>query len=111
MTLSLRDPRTATAGFAVALPALLIVVVLGIGALMAGSVSVRLQDAAADAARLAARGEPDRASGVVGSAVEGASATVEGSGDLICVTASANVVLSVVTVPVWAKSCALDGGL
>lgn len=111
MTLSLRDRGSASAEFAVALPALLIVVVLGIGALMAGSVSVRLQDAAADAARLAARGEPDRASSVVGSAVDGASATVEGSGDLVCVTASANVVLSVVTVPVWARSCALDGGL
>ncbi|MGO3370712.1 TadE family type IV pilus minor pilin, partial [Microbacterium gubbeenense] len=96
---------------AAALPALIIVVVLGIGALMAGSVSVRLQDAAADAARLAARGEPDRVAGVVGSAVDGASAIVEGSGELICVTASANVALSIVTVPVWAKSCALDGGL
>ncbi|MGO3722481.1 TadE family type IV pilus minor pilin, partial [Microbacterium gubbeenense] len=103
--------RAASAEFAVALPALLIVVVLGIGALMAGSVSVRLQDAAADAARLAARGEPDRVAGVVGSAVDGASAIVEGSGELICVTASANVALSIVTVPVWAKSCALDGGL
>ncbi|MGO1414769.1 MAG: TadE family type IV pilus minor pilin [Microbacterium gubbeenense] len=111
MTLSLRDRGSASAEFGVARPAPQIVVGVGIGARKAGSLSVRLQDAAADAARLAARGEPDRASGVVGSAVEGASATVEGSGDLICVTASANVVLSVVTVPVWAKSCALDGGL
>ncbi|MGO1880366.1 MAG: TadE family type IV pilus minor pilin [Microbacterium gubbeenense] len=107
-----RRPRAPAGGYSGApLPALIIVVVLGIGALMAGSVSVRLQDAAADAARLAARGEPDRVAGVVGSAVDGASAIVEGSGELICVTASANVALSIVTVPVWAKSCALDGGL
>ena len=111
MTLSLRDRGSASAEFAVALPALIIVVALGIGALMAGSVTVRLQDAAADGARLAARGEPDRVAGVVGSAVTGASATIEGAGDLVCVTASANVSLTIVTVPVLAKSCALDGGL
>ena len=59
------DDRGAVAAeFAVALPALVLVIALGVGALSAGSRQVRLQDAVADAARLAAReDDPGRAAG------------------------------------------------
>ena len=58
-----RAPRgeegSVAAEFAVTLPALLLVLALGIGALAAGGQSVRLQDAAADAARLIARADDE----------------------------------------------------
>lgn len=105
------DRGSASAEFAIALPAFVLVIALGLGALTAGSVAVRLQDAAADAARLAARGEPDRAAGVVGGAVSGASAAVGVNGDLVCVTATTELRIGALAVPLWARSCALDGGL
>lgn len=107
----LDDRGSVSAEFAVALPALLVVIALGVGALTAGSAHVRLQDAAADAARLVARGEPDRAASVVGSAVPGATAGIAGGAELVCVTASADVRVAAFTIPVSAKSCALEGGL
>lgn len=105
---ALGDRGSATAEFAVALPAVAIVLVLGAGALAAGGTAVRLQDAVADAARLAARGEShSRATEAVTSAVDGARATVKGRGDLVCVEASTRSHLITVT----ATSCALDGGI
>lgn len=106
-----RDRGSVSAEFAVAVPAILIVILLAIGALGAGSVKVRLQDAAADAARLAARGDGSRAAGVVSVAVSGARTAIGTNGDLVCVTANTEVRIAVFTVPVWAESCALDGGL
>jgi Flp pilus assembly protein TadG len=106
-----RDRGPVSAEFAVAVPAIVVIILLAIGALGAGSVKVRLQDAAADAARLAARGDGSRASGVVSVAVSGARTAIGSQGDLVCVTASTEVRIAVFTVPVWAESCALDGGL
>ena len=105
------DRGSVAAELAVALPAVLVVLVLGIGALFAASTQVRLQDVAADGARLVARGEPeDRAAGVVAQ-VAGASAAVSWSGELVCVTASASPRVAGVPIPLRAVSCALDGGL
>lgn len=101
-----------TAELAVALPAVVLVIVLAVGALAAASVQVRLQDAAADAARLIARGEPDeRAAGVVSAAVGGASYGVDHRGDLVCVTTRAEARVGPVSAPLEASSCALAGGL
>jgi hypothetical protein len=44
-------------------------------------------------------------------AVSGARTAIGSQGDLVCVTASTEVRIAVFTVPVWAESCALDGGL
>ena len=67
------DGGSVVAEFAIALPAVVIVFLLGMGALGASARQLRLQDAVADAARLAARGEADdRVRGVVGAAVPGA---------------------------------------
>lgn len=110
---SLRDERGSVAAeLAVALPAVVVVVALGIGGLLAASTHVRLQDAAADAARLIARGEPgERAAGAVTSAVAGARSASSHSGDLVCVTATADVAVAGMPVTLTASSCALAGGL
>jgi hypothetical protein len=98
-----------TAEFAVALPAVILVVTLGVAALGAGARTVRLQDAAADAARLVARGESaDRALAVVAAA--GGTARVEPRGDLVCVTAQAPASIPTLP-PSTATACALAGGL
>ena len=104
------DRGSVVAEFAVALPAVALVLLFGLGALAAGARHVRLQDAAADAARLVARGEPDAAAGdLVARAVPGGSASVHGSGDLVCVTASAPA--GIAGMELSATSCALAGGL
>ena len=65
------DRGSVVAEFAVALPAVIVVVLFSVAALTASAQQVRLQDAAADAARLAARGEPTgRVEGTVAAAVK-----------------------------------------
>ncbi|MGB3732081.1 TadE family type IV pilus minor pilin [Microbacterium sp.] len=103
---------SAAAELAIALPAVLLALLLGVGALNAAAVQVSLQDAAADAARLLGRGESTaRAAGVI-AVVDGARMSSANSGDLVCVTASARVSVSrLISIPLSARSCALDGGL
>ncbi|GAA3760474.1 hypothetical protein GCM10022240_11430 [Microbacterium kribbense] len=106
------DRGSVTAEFAVAVPAVVLVLVLGAATLGACSRQVRLQDAAADAARLVARGESTaRAGSVLAGAVAGATARVARHDDLVCVIASAPAGLPVPIPPLRASSCALDGGL
>ena len=103
------DRGSVVAEFAVTLPAIALVLVVGVGALAGASRQVRLQDAVADAARLSARGESaQRVTGAVTAAVAEASVEVSSPGDLVCVTASAPVVLGF---RVTAVGCALAGGL
>ncbi len=105
------DRGSVVAEFAVALPAVVLVMVLGAGALSAGARHVRLQDAAADAARLVARGESHgRASTAVTGSVSDAAIEIARQGDLVCVTATAPAI-GVGPVMLSATSCALDGGL
>lgn len=101
------------AELAVALPAVLLALLLGAGALGAAARQVALQDAAADAARLLGRGESvSRAAGVVASSVDGASLASHDRGDLVCVTASAQLRIGrLISVPLQADSCALADGL
>jgi len=107
-----RDRGSVTAEFAIVLPALLVLLVVCAGVLGATGSRIRLEDAAADAARIVARGEPEgRASSIVAAAVDGARAGVSRSDGLVCVTARAVVrIAGVASVPVSATSCALDGG-
>ena len=105
------DRGSVTAELAVVLPVVLLVLVLGAATLAACARQVRLQDAAADAARLVARDEPaSRAQGVVASAVAGATADIRYRGDLVCVDARAPAALPVPTPDLRASSCALAGG-
>ena len=102
------DRGSVVAEFAVALPAVALVLLLGAGSLGACARQVRLQDATADAARLVARGESEaRGWAAINAAVPGASATTARRGDLVCVTATSSASL----LPLSATSCALDGGL
>lgn len=103
------DSGSVVAEFAVALPAVALVLLLGVGLLGAGARHVRLQDAVADAARLAARGEPDdRVHAVVGAVSPGSSGSIEHRDDLVCVTASSP---GAFAITLSATSCALAGGL
>lgn len=105
------DRGSVSAEFAVALPAALVVLVLGLGALGSGTRQVQLQDAAADAARLAGRGESaGRIAAAVTDAVPGAATSTAHRGDLVCVTATAAAVPAVFGT-LSATGCALDGGL
>ncbi|WP_374975160.1 TadE family type IV pilus minor pilin [Microbacterium trichothecenolyticum] len=103
------DRGAVVAEFAVALPAVVLVLVLGVGALAGASRQVRLQDAVADAARLSARGEPEeRVREAVATTVEEASVDLSSRGDLVCVSASAPALFGL---RVTASGCALAGGL
>ena len=102
------DRGAVVAEFAVALPAIVVVVLLAVGALSTTGQHIRLQDAAADAARLAARGESDgRVAAAVAAAVTDATATVTGDGEVVCVTASTDVLAGL---RIAATGCALAGG-
>lgn len=103
------DRGSVVAEFAVALPALVLVLLLGAGALDAAATRVRLQDASADAARLIARGEGEaRAAAVVAEAVPGMTLAVSHTSDLVCVDAAAPARIPGITLT--ARSCALAGG-
>lgn len=102
------DRGSVVAEFAVAIPAVALVLLLASGALGVAARHVRVQDAAADAARLAARGEPAaRVHEAVTSAVPGARAHRHDTGDRVCVTVSSDAPLAFT---VTATGCALAGG-
>jgi len=93
------------------LPALALVVALGVAAAQVGVVQLRLADAASDAARLIGRGESDRAAARIAAAQPGASMSVDRDGLIVCVTASATPSLGggFDGVPrIAATGCALD---
>ncbi|WP_137843264.1 TadE family type IV pilus minor pilin [Microbacterium sp. 2FI] len=105
------DRGAVVAEFAVALPAVVLVLVLGAGVLTASARQVRLQDAASDAARLAARGEDDeRVHSAVTAALPGAQVAVDRRDDLVCVTARSAAPFAV-GLMLTATGCALAGGL
>ncbi|MFJ4174841.1 TadE family type IV pilus minor pilin [Microbacterium sp. NPDC089696] len=104
------DDGSAAAELALAIPAVVLTLLLGVGALSAAARQVALQDASADAARLLGRGESAGAAAAVSAVVPGASMSSRASGDIVCVTAHAEVVLAAFRIPLGASSCALDGG-
>ena len=107
------DEGSVAAELAVAVPAVLVVLLLGVSALGAAARQVTLQDAAADAARLLGRGESAAAAtAAVTRAVPGARVSAGAEGDFACVTAHAEVhVGRIISIPLQASSCALAGGL
>jgi Flp pilus assembly protein TadG len=105
------DRGSVVAEFAIALPAVALVLVLGAGALGTCARQVRLQDLAADAARLAARGENEaRIHGAIAAAGDDARAAISHRGELVCVTAS-SAGAGLLPITLSATSCALAGGL
>ncbi|MEV4668181.1 TadE family type IV pilus minor pilin [Microbacterium sp. LWO12-1.2] len=95
-----------------ALPAVVLTIALGVGALGAAARQVALQDAAADAARVLGRGETDEAAArIVSGAVPGAGLSSSRDDDLVCVTTKVDAeVAGLIRLSLRARSCALDGG-
>lgn len=101
------------AEFAVAMPAVLLVLALLLGGVQLGATAVRLQDAAADAARGLARGDgPSAVQGRLAAQVPGASLRRRVVDGLECVTVSAGPpgVAALAGIRLDASSCALPGG-
>ncbi|GAA5147852.1 hypothetical protein GCM10025768_08580 [Microbacterium pseudoresistens] len=103
---------SAAAELAIALPVVVLILLLGFGAVGAGMKQVALQDAAADAARLLGRGEdPGAAAAAVARADSAAQMDVSHADGLVCVVASGEAGFAGAAVlPLRASSCALDGG-
>ncbi|TAL45110.1 MAG: hypothetical protein EPN91_03010 [Salinibacterium sp.] len=98
-----------TAEFAVALPAVVIVLAGCLSAMQIAGLQLRLQDAAASAARSVARGEGEGVAATRASRmVAGASLSERAAGDLDCVTLRAPSALPGLNLT--ASSCALSGG-
>ncbi len=98
------------AEFAIAMPAAVLVLAFGLGARATGARQVLLQDAAADGARLWARGESaERVGDAVRATVADASITLDRRGGLVCLTVSAPAPLPVIG-RLSATGCALDDG-
>lgn len=107
------DVGGASAEFAVALPAVVLVLALALGGVQVAALQVRAHDAAADAARSLARGESSATiSARLARQLPGASFVRSTSGDLVCVrvTARARGPLATLGVSASARSCALAGG-
>jgi hypothetical protein len=103
------DRGSAVAEFAVALPAVLLVLAMVLGGIQLGALQVRVQDAAADAARSLGRGDP---ASVLASRltrqVPGAHWSSTRSGALVCahLAASAGGPAALLGLTVSATSCA-----
>lgn len=90
------------------LPTVVLVLVACLGGIGAAVALGRAHDAAADAARLVARGDPvASARGHVASAAPGASLAISRSGDLVCAVVEVAPRVLGIAVPLSARSCAL----
>jgi hypothetical protein len=97
----------------VTLPAALLLIMVGVGALAAGTQTVRLQGAASDAARLVARGESQSVGALAGRLPGGADVQIDESDQLVCVTLTSPVAvlgLGATGLDVSARACAAAGG-
>ena len=101
------DAGTVTAEFAVALPAVVLVLAACLGGLRLGTEQLRATDAAALAARAAARGDAPPLIGAAARADGGSTATIGRSGDRVCATVQRQVPLLGLVIPVRATACAL----
>jgi hypothetical protein len=102
---------SAVAEFAVAMPAVLLVLAMVLGGIQLGVLQVRVQDAAADAARALGRGDPTPALAArLARQVPGARVSSSRSGSLVCahLVASAGGPAALLGLIVSATSCAHD---
>ncbi|MGO2520745.1 MAG: TadE family type IV pilus minor pilin [Microbacterium sp.] len=106
------EQGSVAAELALALPAVVLTLLLGVGALSAAAQQVTLQDATADAARLLGRGESvAAANAVVAASASNARVSHELRGDLTCVSAHVEISVGrIISIPLTASSCALSGG-
>ncbi len=105
------DRGAVTAEFAVALPAVVLVLAACLGGLGVALAQIRAQDTAADAARVLGRGESiASARELVVSSVPHSTLTSSSEGSLVCARVEIEHRLLGVPLRVAARSCALDGG-
>ena len=103
------DRGGVTAEFAVALPAVILLLAFCLSGLRLAAVQVRVQDAAAVAARALARG--DHPSDLVSQLVPGSTVSRSRDGDFVCASVrTATPVAPLLRITLVASSCALDGG-
>lgn len=107
-----RDERGSVAAeFAVVVPAVVLVVLLTVTTLAAAGRQVRLEQAAAQGARLAARGESDdRVRAVTAALIDAASVSIRSDGEFACVDATASPGVPLPLPPLRATGCAVAGG-
>ena len=102
------DRGSVTAEFAVALPAVVLVLAACLTGMQVAGLQLRLADAAAHAARSLARGEAaDAAAARAGREVPGSSLTSWPDADLVCARLAAPAAFGLT---ITASSCALAGG-
>ena len=100
-----------TAEFAVALPAIALVLAACLASVHLVAHQVRLTDAAADAARALARGESAAEADAIADRVSGgASLAVTEDGVFVCVTLRASGSGLLAAIELQAESCAVAGG-
>lgn len=97
-----------TAEVALLMPAIALVLAFCITGVQVVGVQVRVTDAAAAAARVLARGDPQGGAAAIAAAA-GGSLSVQRDGDTVCATVDAEAG-SLLRVRVSARSCALEGG-
>ncbi|TQO19398.1 TadE-like protein [Rhodoglobus vestalii] len=109
-----RDRGSVTAEFALALPAVALVLVCCLSGVQLAGLQVRLQDAAAASARSLARDEsPGSVAATASALVSSARLSSHHRDDLVCATVSApaqNALLGLLPITLSANSCALAGG-
>ena len=104
-----RDRGSVTAELAIALPAVVLVLAFCLSGVRVAGQQLRLQDAAAAAARSLARG--DDAQAAAARLVPGSSVSASERGDIVCARVSARASLAgPIGVDLRASSCALGGG-
>ena len=105
------DRGSVSAEFALAMPAVALVLLLCLSGMQVAGLQVRLQDAAAAAARSLARGDGGSASAVA-ALIPGATTSTYANGELQCarVSAPAAGALAFTGLRLEASSCALGGG-
>lgn len=100
-----------TAEFAVALPAIALVLAVCLASVQLVAQQVRLTDAAADAARALGRGESPAAAGSIADRISGgADVSVANDGDFVCATLSSSGAGLLAAIELRAESCAMTGG-
>ena len=93
------------------MPAVLLVLAIGLAGISMAGTQVRLQAAAADAARMLGRGEdPGAVRSGVGKQLAGATITTSHTDQLVCARLSLEGRVGPLLVPISARGCALDGG-
>ena len=112
MSLRRDEGGSVTAEFAIVVPAALLVILLAVAALAAAGTQIRLEHAAAQAARLLARGEDEaRAHAAAAAAVPDAALVFSDEGDLVCAEVTAAHGIPLPLPPLQAGACAPAGGL